>query len=147
MFHVGIAVGGWPGALFRDNDVGDAINQPQRCRRISPTSGADNVVTNTFLLSPFQERLSALTLLVREIKEVSTSKSQPIWNLKHQSNPYLKVGVFDHVFGAHPIQNELGFVGHADDVVFHGVRQEPGNHRGEEKDLHPIESDMRIALC
>jgi len=38
---------------------------------------------------------------------------------------YLKIGVLHDIFGTHPVQNEFRFVGNADDVILHGVRQQP----------------------
>jgi hypothetical protein len=32
--------------------------------------------------------------------------------------------MFYDVVGPHPVEDELGFVGHADDVVLHGVGQQ-----------------------
>ena len=32
--------------------------------------------------------------------------------------------MFDDVIGSHPVEDELGLVGNADDVVLHGVRQQ-----------------------
>ena len=32
--------------------------------------------------------------------------------------------MFDNVVCPHPVEDELGFVGHADDVVLHGVGQQ-----------------------
>lgn len=32
--------------------------------------------------------------------------------------------MFDHVFGPHSVQDKFCFIGNADDVIFHGVRQE-----------------------
>lgn len=34
---------------------------------------------------------------------------------------YLELGVLEDVVGPHPVQDELGFIGHAHDVVLHGV--------------------------
>jgi hypothetical protein len=33
--------------------------------------------------------------------------------------------VLDDVVGAHAVEDELGLVGHAHNVVLHGVRQQP----------------------
>ncbi len=38
--------------------------------------------------------------------------------------PGLEFSMFDDVVSPHPVEDELGFVGHADDVVLHGVGQQ-----------------------
>lgn len=38
---------------------------------------------------------------------------------------YFKIGMFQHIIGSHPVQDELGLVGHPDNVVLHGVREQP----------------------
>ena len=61
-----------------------------------------------------------------------------------ESDGYLEVGVLHHVLGPHPVEDELGFVGHANDVILHGVRQEPNTNRTRLKsttsatNYHPI---------
>ena len=59
-------------------------------------------------------------------EEKLLKKDAPLHKKKiHIDQVYLEIGVLDDVLGAHAVQNELGLVGHADDVVLHGVRQQP----------------------
>lgn len=44
---------------------------------------------------------------------------------------YLELGVLVDVLGSLPVQDELGLVGHADDVILHSVAKEPNGENGQ----------------
>lgn len=87
-----------PGAVLVGQDVAGLLQQAARDHVVPAARGCDEVVAHALLLAPLQQRLRALRL---------------------------EVGVLKDVVGAHPVQDELGLVGHAHDVVLHGVRQQP----------------------
>lgn len=47
---------------------------------------------------------------------------------------YLKFSMLVHILGPLSVQDELGFVGHAHDVILHGVAEESGGKREKHAD-------------
>ena len=62
VFHGGVVGGRRPGALARHDDVGDAVDQPQRRRGVAPPRRADDVVAHALLLATLHQRRRALRL-------------------------------------------------------------------------------------
>jgi hypothetical protein len=99
-------------------NVDDFLQKPAGDDIVPASSSRDQVVAHLLLLPSVNLRLSALRLL----------KQTPIRKYSSHSNTrknYFKIRVLEHVVGAHAVEDELGLVGHAHNVVLHGVRQQP----------------------
>lgn len=62
---------------------------------------------------------------IKQINPIKTS------NGLNGTRFYLKIRVLDHVFGSHSVQNEFRFISNTDNVILHGVREQPVNNRDQ----------------
>jgi hypothetical protein len=104
-----------PGTMFVGQNVPNLLQQSTGDDVVSSSGGRDQVVAHPLFFLAFHQGLGALRLKQQNDRSLLVDVFL---------DAHLEICMFEHVVRSHPVQDELGLVGHPDDVVLHRVRQQ-----------------------